>query len=230
MSPRKARALLRLERVGDVCPSLRAAYRDGRLSWVQAQVLAPLLVSDAEGEWRQAWVDHAGCVSVRRLEEQIDEALLLRETESDTWQRHREHPERFGGDLAREAANVCANTAWETGFGFTLSAPKDVVRFFRATLCTLRRALERETGRLPSEGEAFDAMLDHALTAGASTTPGSSGACARARGRSTGSSIATVGAARFRAAARARTCTRTTSSSARPAVATRSTTRRRSTP
>ena len=36
MSPRKARSLLRLERVGDCCPALREAYRDGALSWVQA--------------------------------------------------------------------------------------------------------------------------------------------------------------------------------------------------
>ena len=43
-------ALLRLERAGDVCPELRAAYRDGSLSWVQAQALAPVLVSDAAVE------------------------------------------------------------------------------------------------------------------------------------------------------------------------------------
>jgi len=33
MSPSKLRALLRVERLGDVCPSLRKAYRDGELSW-----------------------------------------------------------------------------------------------------------------------------------------------------------------------------------------------------
>ena len=100
---------------------------------------------------------------MRRLEEQVDEALLLRETETAAWQEQREQPERFGGELTREAANVCANTPWETGFHVTLFAPTEVARLFRATLCTLRRAMERETGRLPSEGEAFDAMLDHAL-------------------------------------------------------------------
>jgi hypothetical protein len=31
MSPRKAHALRRLERVGDRCPELREAWRDGRL-------------------------------------------------------------------------------------------------------------------------------------------------------------------------------------------------------
>ena len=55
MSPRKARALLRLERAGDVCPALRAAWRDGALSWVQAQILLPLVTLDTRGSWSVAW-------------------------------------------------------------------------------------------------------------------------------------------------------------------------------
>jgi len=43
--------------------------------------------------------------------------------------------------------------------------PADALRLVRATLCTLRRRIERATGRCPSEGEAFEAMLDHALHA-----------------------------------------------------------------
>jgi hypothetical protein len=41
--------------------------------------------------------------------------------------------------------------------------PADVVQLFRAVLCSVRRQLERETGRLPTPGEALGAMLDHAL-------------------------------------------------------------------
>jgi hypothetical protein len=44
---------------------------------------------------------------------------------------------------------------------FFFTAPPDVARLFRSTLCTVRRALERRTGRLPTEGEAMEAMLDH---------------------------------------------------------------------
>ncbi|HKJ23743.1 MAG TPA: hypothetical protein VKB65_02910, partial [Myxococcota bacterium] len=44
MSPRKARALLRIERAALACPALGRAWRDGALSWVQAQILLPLLV------------------------------------------------------------------------------------------------------------------------------------------------------------------------------------------
>src|SRR5690606_180154 len=35
MSASKARALLRIERTGDVCPELREAFRAGRLSWAK---------------------------------------------------------------------------------------------------------------------------------------------------------------------------------------------------
>jgi hypothetical protein len=50
MSASKARALLRLERAGDLCPELRDAYRSGCLSWVKAQCLVPLLRLDLPGE------------------------------------------------------------------------------------------------------------------------------------------------------------------------------------
>jgi hypothetical protein len=44
-------------------------------------------------------------------------------------------------------------------------APRDVVTLFRAVLCTVRHAIERQTGRMPTEGEAVDAMLEHATSA-----------------------------------------------------------------
>ena len=43
------------------------------------------------------------------------------------------------------------------------NGPPEVVRFFRAVLCTVRRRMEKQTGRLPTEGEALGVMLDHAL-------------------------------------------------------------------
>jgi hypothetical protein len=39
--------------------------------------------------------------------------------------------------------------------------PADVVQLFRTVLCTVRRRLESEMGRLPTEGQALDAMLEH---------------------------------------------------------------------
>ncbi len=39
----------------------------------------------------------------------------------------------------------------------------DVARLLRAVLCSVRRRIERVTGRLPTRGEAFGVMLEHAL-------------------------------------------------------------------
>lgn len=191
MSPRKARALVRLERAGLVCPELRSAWRDGALSWVQAQILVPLLLGGDESEaaagWRAAWIGFARRVTVRRLEETVDRALALREADPHLWRLCRADPERV--DEAREARaegapearagevpegggradarverQTCARpTAVIEGIRLRVTAPREVARLFRAVLCSLRRAAEAETGRLPSEAEAFEAMIDHAL-------------------------------------------------------------------
>ena len=42
-------------------------------------------------------------------------------------------------------------------------APQSVARLFLAVLCTVRRRIEAEIGRLPTEGEGFEAMLDHVI-------------------------------------------------------------------
>jgi hypothetical protein len=39
------------------------------------------------------------------------------------------------------------------------------LRLFRTALCTVRRRIEADTGRLPTAGEALDAMLDHVFAA-----------------------------------------------------------------
>jgi hypothetical protein len=99
MSPSKLRALLRVERLGDVCPELRAAYRDGALSWVQAQLLAPLLASEAEGspevDWRAAWVHFAQTVTVRRLTEAVERARLWRRANPSAYEAQQDDPASF---------------------------------------------------------------------------------------------------------------------------------------
>lgn len=42
--------------------------------------------------------------------------------------------------------------------------PPEVVRLFQAVLSTVRRRMEKDIGRLPTEGEALGAMLEHALS------------------------------------------------------------------
>ncbi len=162
MSPQRARALLRLERAGDHAPELVSAYRRGELSWVQALVLVPLFV---EGEaWRHAaaWVSRATQFTVRRLEDDVERALELRETDPEIWAQTGGLPEELA---ARESAiqkrQTGANPSAprETSQVF-FSGPRDVMRLFKAVLCTVRRRMQRAT-----EGEAFQAMLEHVIEA-----------------------------------------------------------------
>ena len=153
MAPRKAQALLRLERAGAVCPPLRAAYREGRLSWVQAHVLVPLLMLEPVFPWRETWVDHAQRVSVRRLEDDVDRAIATGDLDPDA------HATRADSRDPQTGANPMGS---EERVRIRFGAPRDVARLFRAALVTVQRRIERKTGRPSSQGEALDAMLDHA--------------------------------------------------------------------
>jgi hypothetical protein len=64
---------------------------------------------------------------------------------------HHRHPE----PLKSAPGEVC----WARFLG-----PPDVVQLFRAVLCTVRRRIERDTGRLPTAGAALEVMLDHVLS------------------------------------------------------------------
>jgi len=180
MSPRKLRALLRLERAGRRCPALRRAYREGRISWVQAHELVP--VAYAKVAAPSAWVEWAQTVSVRRLADAVGRAMACRGPEDDDF------PPPPGGEPAATPAAAERQTgapatvvearpprSEETASIF-FNAPRPAARFFRAVLCSVRRHLERRTGRLPSEGEGFGWMLAHALEAWvAGAAPGPNG-------------------------------------------------------
>jgi hypothetical protein len=176
ISPRKARGLLRVARAGERNPCLSAAFRDGRVSWVQAHAL--VAVVEAAPEHAQAWLAHAERVSFRRLEDDVDRALLrvgavegnaaLAPPEAECLE---ERPaERQTGAHATEpapelpSAEIC-EVAW--------SAPRAAAWLFLATLGMVRRRLERAAGRPVTEGEALEAMLEHAFVAW--------GACERVR-------------------------------------------------
>ena len=149
MSPSKARALMRVERLGEVCPALRDAFRDGALSWVQAQVLAPLLASDAEGDWREAWVRFASTVTVRRLTEVVERACLWREADPAGFPQRRDDPESFLA-FAPEASQserqtgerqTCARpTDLLGGLRLEILAPSDHAICTSTTACSARRA------------------------------------------------------------------------------------------
>lgn len=173
MSARKARALLRLERAGDVCPELREAYRSGRLSWVKAQFLLPLLLLELDGEWRPAWVDWAGRVTVRRLAEDVERALLLRAGHHLAWQRCKFHPERTQEPIPSEERQMCARDVDpEATQQLAWRVPRDVAVLFTAVRETLRARLGTQRGHVLTDGEAFDALLDGALLAWTLREPG----------------------------------------------------------
>jgi hypothetical protein len=143
ISPRKARALLRLERAGTLCPELREAYRDGRLSWVQALALVPILVLDHALPWRRRWIEHATQITVRRLEGDIERALAFETLEPPDERQLCAKPMLAGGTTS--AAPSAAETS-----RFFFNGPRDVGLLIEATICTVRRHIERQIGRLPT--------------------------------------------------------------------------------
>jgi hypothetical protein len=148
MSASKARALLRLERAGDLCPELRSAHRSGRLSWVKAQCLLPLLLLDVPGEWRHLWVAWAERVTVRRLERDVRRALLLRAGHDPAWQRCKLAPELAQAPIPPGEQQMCAHDVdLEATQELAWRVPRDVAALFLAT----------------SRELTFEAMLDHVL-------------------------------------------------------------------
>jgi hypothetical protein len=71
----------------------------------------------------------------------------------------------YNGLAARAHAGLGGKPRPDETCWVSLMGSPEVVRLFRAALCTVRRRIEAETGRLPTAGEALDAMLDHAFAA-----------------------------------------------------------------
>jgi hypothetical protein len=166
ISPRKASALLRLDRAARACPALLEAYASGALSWVKAHALVPVLLPDELGRFHAVWIARARRVTVRRLDDEVGRALVLLETDRARFLTTGGLVDAEAEAEARGDSQTCARA---TGAGepedsrIFFLAPIEQARFFRAALCTVRLRLERATGRLPTEGEALEAMLDHCL-------------------------------------------------------------------
>jgi hypothetical protein len=169
VSAAKLRALVRLERAGEVCAELREAWRAGRLSWVKAQCLVPLLLLDLDGDWRPAWVAWAERVTVRRLAADVERALLLRAGHHQAWQRCKLDPERAQDPIPPGERQLCApDVDLDATEALRWRLPCDVAGLFLAVRETLRARLAAERGPSRgwiSDGEVFEAMLDCALVA-----------------------------------------------------------------
>ena len=155
ISPRKAQALLRLERACLLSSPLREAWRAGRLSWRQAHVLVPLLVLESSTPWHAAWVARAQGVTVRRLEDDADRAIVSGVLDPDA-------QDGAPGDDPHTGARPMPAVGHPTPY-YLYGCPRDAARLFRAVLATVQRRIERRAGRPGSESEALCAMIDHAL-------------------------------------------------------------------
>jgi hypothetical protein len=159
VSQRKAQMLLRIERAVRACPPLASAYRGGKISWVQADLLVPLVFADPLGRWWDRWIGWARRVTVRRLREDVEHALLIREIDPEKWTTTGGLPSAVGCD--REAGRTAQAKTCAASIGF--SSTSDIIEAFWATLWTVRRQIEGVSGLFPTEGEAFEVMMDHVL-------------------------------------------------------------------
>jgi hypothetical protein len=93
ISVRKARSLVSVERNSDRCGGeLGQAYRQGRLSWLQALMLLRIITEDTA----HIWVRRAQAVTLRRLADEVEWALDRR----DSSPRHYNvSPPALGADL-----------------------------------------------------------------------------------------------------------------------------------
>jgi hypothetical protein len=170
MDPTRARALVRLERAAVANEPFARAYRSGDLSWVKADLLVPLVKADPLGHFIGDWVAWAKQVTVRRLREDVEWALALADTDPVAFRQSGGLPAEIRGDREiraqhREPArDIAAPTPDVESCSVRFIGPADVVQLFRAVLCTVRRRMERHIGRLPTQGEALGAMLDHAFS------------------------------------------------------------------
>jgi len=131
-----------------------------------------------EALWHAAWVTHAERVSVRRLGDEVSQALargLLEPPPLDPphgrWPDGSE--EADDGELedgaddsdawAGDSQTGARPTVFPKTMAFFFTAPRDVARLFRGAQGTVQRLIERRNGGTASESEAFDAILEHAF-------------------------------------------------------------------
>ena len=137
---------------------------------MQAHALLPLLRAEpAAARCAAAWVEHAGRVSVRRLGDDVAEAIA-----SGTAAPPPLAPAAAGGGDPEAESDAAAPAGLQTGVAARLpredcrlffTAEAEVAQLFRAMLATVQRRLERIRGRPSCVSDALEAMLDHALAA-----------------------------------------------------------------
>ncbi|HLY38385.1 MAG TPA: HNH endonuclease signature motif containing protein [Candidatus Binatia bacterium] len=152
ISARKARALVALERKTWTTPGLAEAYRAGELSWVRALTILPV-VSEQTGV---AWIARAGEVTIRRLTDEVEWALVVRDGVTPI------APPSLGADLVVDERQMRARPDWEyPDAEIVFGAAVSVVSLFRTAILTftgpsdgLWRGLEHLLRHVKGEWEA----------------------------------------------------------------------------
>jgi hypothetical protein len=125
MSARRARALVALERKTWQAPALREAYETGTVSSLQAIVMLPV-IGDRTAP---AWIARAGQVTLRRLSDEVEWALTVRDGVTDI------DPPSPRASLAIPARQMCARPEWEfPDAEIAFTAPVSVVALFRTAV------------------------------------------------------------------------------------------------
>jgi hypothetical protein len=125
ISPRRARALVMIERRTWEAPALGEAYREGRLSWVRALAVLPVVGEQTAAEW----VARAEEVPVRRLADEVEWALTVRDGLADI------APPPAGASLAVPERQLCARPEWEwSDAEISFSAPVSVVSLLQSAV------------------------------------------------------------------------------------------------
>src|SRR5262245_30245863 len=121
ISDRRARALTALERKTWTAPALGDAWQSGRISWVRALAVMPVA---SEGT-APAWVARAGEVTIRRLTDEVEWALVTGET----------MPPPAGASLQLSERQLRARPEWELAdTEIAFSAPASVVALIRTAI------------------------------------------------------------------------------------------------
>ena len=170
ISPRKARALLRVERTCSLAPVFGEAWHAGHIRWSQAQVLVPLVLADGSEPFHAAWLERAAGVSVRRLADDVDHALASGVFDPALLP---DLPAFLAGAELSDAELPDALAACPEGVQigarpmgpgatpetavWVAHVPADVARLFRACLCSVARRFEL------SPGAALELMFRHCM-------------------------------------------------------------------
>jgi hypothetical protein len=141
LSVRKARALVALERKTWDADAFGAAYRTGELSWVRALTILSVVTERTAA----TWVERAAAVPVRRLADEVEWALAVRDGLVPI------APPPMGAALALDERQLCARPEWEfPDAEVAFSAPVAVVALLRTAILAFAHPRDSLIGGLES--------------------------------------------------------------------------------